>query len=467
MRRRPSPRHPVAKMFGRLQQGRLADAARLAARLLRAYPTLPAARYVLALADHAAGRTDQAIATLQAVAREARDHGSHVPAEVWYNLGTMLHGRGDHAEAACALLEAARDWPTRPEVWGNLGSAYHHLDLPALALEAYDQALALCQRPDSPTPAAAQHDILYNRAFVHLAQGRLREGFEDYEHRFFSPLWRAEYGRDDLPHGTRLFQGEPLAGRRILAYAEQGLGDTIQFLRYVPLLQEQGAEVAVEVPPALLRLARAWLPGVPVLARGEPLPAHDRHVSLMSLPWIVATHLGDIPPVPPGFGAPLAGEPRWTPPGPGPAAGVVWAGSATHKNDRHRSLPIAAFAPLRGLPPATWVSLQLGERADDAAHWPLETPLLEPLRDVWDVAGTAAVVAELDLVITVDTAVAHLAGTLGTPTIVLLPTPADFRWLRDRADSPWYPGTVELLRQPRPGDWASVLTRLRTLLETS
>ncbi len=252
-----------------------------------------------------------------------------------------------------------------------------------------------------------------------------------------------------------------MAGRTVLLHAEQGLGDSLQFVRYAPRVAARGAQVVLEVQPGLVALLRQSLPQATVIAQGGSLPRFDLHCPLASLPQVFGTEVHSVPATVPYLHADPARRAAWRQrlgrPA-GPRIGLVWAGCPQHPDDARRSISAERLVPLlTALPQAQWISLQLG--AGRAAGLPLfdAAPWLD------DFAATAALVAELDLLLAVDTAVAHLAGALATPTWLLLPQQADWRWLLARADSPWYP-TLRLFRQRTAGDWDEVFTRVAAAL---
>jgi hypothetical protein len=263
---------------------------------------------------------------------------------------------------------------------------------------------------------------------------------------FTAPLWLGDGSLD---------------GKTILLHAEQGSGDTIQFVRYAPMLAARGArKIVVEVQRELVRLL-SGIAGIAVVARGDVLPPFDCHCPLLSLPLAFATELATIPADIPYIAPADADRALWRQRLPGrPLVGLAWSGARAHDNDLNRSLRFETLTPLLDLPGVTFVSLQHDVREGDA-------PLLRARPDVLalgtafgDFADTAAAIAALDAVVAVDTAVAHLVGAMGKPLFLLLPFAADFRWLRERRDSPWYP-TARLYRQPRFGDWDSVIDTLR------
>ena len=254
----------------------------------------------------------------------------------------------------------------------------------------------------------------------------------------------------------------PIAGKTILLHAEQGYGDTIQFVRYAPRVAQLGAQVVLEVQPELARLLSGMKGMAVVIPRGKPLPAVDLHCPLMSLPLALGTELSTVSAEVPYLAAFDRDVATWHEclPTQRPRVGLVWAGDKWHKNDANRSMRLETLRPLLDLPQFQFVSLQLQIRPADAQllqHCPHLLRAGAPFRDF---AETAAAISQLDAVIAVDTAVAHLAGAMGKRLLLLLPFAADFRWLRKRADSPWYP-TAHLIRQHRFNDWGQVVDLLR------
>ncbi|VWC65795.1 TPR domain-containing protein [Burkholderia lata] len=332
------------------------------------------------------------------------------------------------------------------------GSALRALRRNEDALRAYAEAI------DIDPDYAHAHCM---RAFLCLSIGDFEAGWAEYEWR-----WRdsqLDGSRRDFAQ-PRWTHGMPLDGQTILLYPEQGLGDTLQFCRYVPLVKALGARVVVEAPVELKALF-ATLDGVDVLvARGDPLPPFDLHCPLLSLPLEFRTDLSSIPAGGPYLRADPARVEHWRArlgATDRPRIGLVWSGNPAHLNDRNRSVTLADLLPLLD-DRFEWISLQKVIRDEDR-------PVLEasPIRfvgdELTDFAETAALTDAMDAVISVDTSVAHLAGALGRPLAVMLPHTPDFRWLLDRDDSPWYPG-ARLFRQPEGGQWAPVVERLRDAL---
>jgi tetratricopeptide (TPR) repeat protein len=361
-------------------------------------------------------------------------------AEARNNLGLALLSQGYLDEAVLHFEEALTLKPEFADAHNNLGNACsmrHALDE---AMAHYKQALILNPELDGAHA---------NLAMCQLRSGDLASGWHNYEK---SPLGKR-------PLLQPQWKGEPLNGARILLHAEQGLGDSIQFLRYVPLVQAAGGTVVLELQDRLRRIA-AELPGVADLVScGDPLPAFDCHSPLMSIALAFGTTLDTIPAQVPYLSAPMqalkdASAFPW--PIGGLRVGLAWHGQQTFRGDRYRyrSIPFSLLGPLFGIDNIHLFSLQMGEGTLDLENAPDAITDLSPY--VRDMADTAAQIMNLDLVISVDTSVAHLASSLGIPTWTLLPYVADWRWLQEREDSPWYPG-MRLFRQPSPGDWVSVI----------
>ena len=257
-----------------------------------------------------------------------------------------------------------------------------------------------------------------------------------------------------------LWHGEDVTGRTLYVYSEQGLGDTLQFARLLPMAAARGARIVFDCPPELLRLF-ANFPGIAELRpAGAPLPAADFHAPLMSLAHRLGITLANLPAQVPYIAAPASGPVLPRPPGTRLAIGLVWAGRPRHTNDHNRSLGLEDMLGLCDLPGVQFYSLQKGPRAEDIATIGAR-PLVRDLAPaIGDFADTARLVMQLDLVVTVDTAVAHLAGALGRPAFVLVPFTPDWRWMAKREDTPWYP-TLRLYRQTAPRDWKTVIARVR------
>ncbi len=370
-------------------------------------------------------------------------------AEAHNNRGLVLSDLERHAEALTSFERAIALVPDYAEAHYNRGNALRELHRHAEAVDSYERAIAI--RPDY----ASAH---WNLADCHLLLGNFALGWKEYEWRW--KLDQREHTKREFPQP--LWLGEsPVAGKSVLLHGELGQGDTLLFCRYAAKVAALGARVVLEVQPPLLHLL-ADLEGVAeILPRGAPLPAFDYHCPLMSLPLAFRTGLHDVPArIPyvrsdPGRVAAwqaILGEKHK------PRVGVVWSGSTALKNDR-RSMALAQMLPLvRDW--AEWVSLQKEVREGEMALLASRGDLRHFGSELRDFADTAALVELMDVVVTIDTSVANLAGAMGKVVWILLPfDPHDWRWMLDREDSVWYP-TARLFRQPVAGDWASVVRRV-------
>lgn len=339
----------------------------------------------------------------------------------------------------------------------DLGALHNNLGAASLGLRQLDQAAACCRRAIDVNPADATAH--YNLSSVLLSRGRLRQGFREHEWRWELPVMRAARQALRAPQ----WKGEPGHGRILLVFAEQGLGDTLQFCRFAPMAAARGWRVVLGVQAALVRL----LTGMAGLERVVPWPAgigaFDRHCPMLSLPAVLGTDLDTIPAAPylradPGMA--IAWQRRLAADhGTAPRIGVVWAAAPRphpdlQEVDRQRSLPPKLLAPLFRIPGLRFFSLQKG-----VPPAPPEFALIDHMDEVVDFADTAALVSALDLVITVDTSMVHLAGGMGKPVWMLDRFAPCWRWLDGRDDSPWYP-RMRIFRQTAPGDWPAVLERL-------
>ncbi|MBN8900549.1 MAG: tetratricopeptide repeat protein, partial [Rhodospirillales bacterium] len=343
------------------------------------------------------------------------------------------------------------------------GKVLNNLGLLLQELGQLDEAEAVCRAALDQDPDRIEARV--NLALLLLARGDYVEGWRAYESRLLLP--GAQTRRFLQPQWTG---ATPPDGRTILLHAEQGFGDTLQFCRYAPLLAAAGARVLLEVPPALVRLAKTLTGVAAVVTAGDPLPPFDLHCPLMSLPVAFGTTLDSIPHSLPYLQADPVQEADWRQAlaqVPGRRIGLVWAGSARldHPHaaalDRRRSVSLAALAPLAAIPACSFISLQLGVAA--AQPSPPGMQLHDPTTHLHDFADTAAVIAALDAVVSVDSAVAHLAGAMGKPVFLLNRFDTCWRWLHGRDDSPWYP-TLRQFRQPARHDWATPITQLAQAL---
>jgi tetratricopeptide (TPR) repeat protein len=454
------------------QSGKLDEAIGHIERAIKAAPDVALFQANLAETCRLAGRIDQAVAAgRRAVELQANDP------EALSTLGAALYERKDYAEAAechrraialrpdlalahnnlgnalyplkrfdeaiAAYQRAVMLAPDFADAWSNLGTTLHHAG-------RYDEGMAALRRAIALAPHHANaHTGL---GLLLLMRGDFGEGWDEYEWRLLS----SDVKGPRFPQ--RPWRGESLAGKVIYVQAEQGFGDTLQFARYLPMLATRAAKVSFRMHQSLLTLMRENLPGIELYGdRGTPAPA-DCEVALLSLPRLFKTRLETIPAQVAYLRAPADAAARWRArlaALPGRKVGLVWAGRPEHANDHRRSLDLATLAPLCALPGVSFVSLQVGPHAADVAKHPaLKITDLAP--QLTDFAETAGAVDALDLVITVDTAVAHLAGAMGKPVWVLLPRVPDFRWLLDRATSPWYP-SARLFRKGQTDTWDDVI----------
>lgn len=372
----------------------------------------------------------------------------------WHNLAVSAEHRGSPAEAVGFLRRAIE---VAPEYWDNhyrLALALKKLNEVEAALAAVRRALEL--RPEDPEV----HGV---HATLALLNGEFETGWREYEWR-----WRCA----SFPDERRAWSAVPdvattdLGGKRVVVYTEQGYGDTIQFVRYVPMLARRGAEVAVVCPVDVREVVR-WVPGVrEVVALKGAVRAGDYTVPMMSLPLAFRTTPGTVPADVPYVVPPRELVAKWRgrlEPYKGLKVGIAWAGRPTHKQDGERTVRLAQLARLGAVPGVTFFSLQKGPAAAEANPPPKGIAVVNLTAGLADFADTAGMVANLDLVIAVDTAVVHLAGAMGKRVWTLLALAPDWRWLRDREDSPWYP-TMRLFRQRQLGGWDEVFARVETEL---
>lgn len=502
------------------QQRRLAEAEQVYRRVLAAAPRSADAWCYLGMALHDQRRFGEA----EQAYRQALSLKPQFPI-AYNNLGNTLSaaGRFDEAEAACRT--AIEQQPTYARAFSNLGAVLLKQRRADEAVEQIRQAVELnpndplsrknlgaalveSNRPTEALPWLEQAAAALGTAEAHkdwatalLRLGRLAEAIERYQAalRIDANYAEAHYAlslirllRGDLADGWRQYEwrwrrdgfakpltdrpewdGSPLAGRTLLLVAEQGLGDTLQFVRYATRFKQQDARVLLWVPRVLMPLLESC-PGLDELhASEQPPPRSDFYLPLMSAPRVFDTRLDSIPAEIPYLQADENLVAAWrvtldreAPRSAGRRIGIAWQGSRTNQADAQRSVPLAEFAPLAALPDVQLVSLQKGfgreQIADVASHW-----RLLDLADRLDEAtgtflDTAAVMKHLDLVVCCDTSIAHVAGAMGIPVWIALPYSPDWRWLLDRTDSPWYP-TARLFRQRAPGDWNSVFTEIAKL----
>ena len=366
----------------------------------------------------------------------------------------MLVGQRRNAEAEVVYRRAVELRPDLAGGWCNLGVALFRTGRTDEADAAYAQAIAL-----DPNLA----DAHWNQALIKLQRGDYAAGFDQYEWR----LKRPGRIRDEAQFPQPLWDGSDLGGRAILIHAEQGFGDAIQCVRFLPGVAARGGRAVLQARAPLKRLL-ATAAGVDVFVTdgAEPTPPVACRAPLFSLPRLFARSLGDLPGPYPYLAADPALAEIWCARlhvvAPSPSAlrvGIVWSGNLTSEVEQGRSIPLAAFAPLAALPGAVLVSLQKGDGLDQLAAAPFEVAELGPDYQAGDFADTAAVLAGLDLLVTCDTAVVHLAGALGVPAFLAVSAVPDWRWLEQRADSPWYL-SVRVFRQQALGEWGEVFAAM-------
>ncbi len=507
-----------------LHAGRMPEAERQLRRLLRQAPEHAEALHCLGIALHAQGQNAQALGFLE---RSLRAQPGNSQAE--NNRATVLNALGRAAEALAALDRAVTLQPDDSALHYNRGNTLMSLLRDAEALAAFDDALTLqpefrqalqnkgivltrLGRPQEALqtyemllalyPAEAQADVVlsearvnrawaldrlnrreealaacdvaiagdathalahFNAAPICLAMGDFRRGWREFEWRWRDPTFKVHARHFPQP----LWLGDAdLQGKRILLYAEQGFGDTIQFCRYAPLVKARGAHVIIEAPPPLLPLLRT-LEGVDEwVGFGEKLPPFDTQTPMMSLPLAFGTELHSIPAVVPYLAADPARIAKWREilgPGQGPRVGLAWSGNPTLQSDAVRSAPLAALAPMF-FDGVTYISVQRDIKPRDQAAVTV-LGVQNFAAHINDFADSAALLSLLDVIVSVDSAPAHLAGALGRPVWLLLHHAAEWRWLMQREDSPWYP-TALLFRQKTPLDWAEVAGRVGEALRS-
>ncbi len=388
------------------------------------------------------------VAGAVAAYRQAVELAPDLP-KLQYNLATALAAHGEAEAAIAGLRRALALQPDYARAHLNLGILLVEGGRPA---EALDHLTAAARDPD--LGAAARLD----RAHALFLLGRWRDAFADYEARSTRP--RFDFGAV-LPEWT----GQPLAGRRLLLVVEQGIGDILQFVRFAQPLQAAGAAVVLRVPATVAGLVASADGVAEVVASDRPIPPCDLWAPLLSVPARLGT--STLPARVPYLRPDAAACARWAarlPAARSIRVGIVWAGNPAQARDALRSPRLPALRPLIEMAGAQWFGLQVGDGARDLGLAPLPPAFTDLGPELRDFGETAAVLANLDLVISSDTSVAHLAGALGRPVWVLLPAVPDWRWMLDRADSPWYP-TMRLFRQPRPGDWAATVAAVGDALQ--
>lgn len=366
--------------------------------------------------------------------------------EAFNNQGFALYRRGELEGALDAFAHAIRLRPEYAEAYNNRGTVFQAQNRLSEALRDFDRAIQL-----QPSYAEAH----WNRSLVLLLRGDFEQGWREFEWR-----WRKkDFATPKRDFPQPLWDGRALGKKVLLIHTEQGAGDSIQFVRYLPEIATRGGRIHLECDPALTDLFTT-LPGIcQVIAKGDPLPHFDYQAPLMSLPCILKTDISTIPcQIPYLFPAPgkirLHLDPALV------NIGIVWAGNPRHKNDRNRSVPLQYFLDLLPLEGIKFYSLQVTDSQTDLSQCPLPAQIEDLSPRIRSYSDTASFIQQLDLVISVDTSVAHLAGALGKPVWTLLPFAPDWRWMLEREDTPWYP-SMRLFRQSTIGDWQGVFQKLK------
>jgi len=441
----------VLEAEGRIEEAKqhYLDAIRLAPNLAQAHLNL--GNFLLATGD-----LKGALNSFSTAIKHKPDY-----AGAYYNIGNALLCNGQLDDALANYRKALEINPDYAEVHCVLGIVLKELGQPDGAVESFQKALEI-----NPDLAEAN----YNLSTLLLSLGHYAEAWPKYEARYH-PNINGKYVI--LPEVSfPQWQGEPLSGKSLLIWPEQGFGDEIQFARYIPMLRNLGVSHITMVCKSPLKTLFGTLEGVDAVVsqtEAASLPFHDYWTLSMSLPLHFATTIETIPAGLPYLNVPPERLNQWRSrlPSEGLKVGLVWKGSAGHKNDAYRSLPrLSILAPLWSLPGVTFVSLQKGQGEADAAMPPAGQPILDMGPGIQDFADTAALVTQLDLVICIDTAIAHLTGAMGKPCWVLLPASGtDWRWFMERTDTPWYPGVMRLFRQKQAGDWAATVGEVTKALK--
>ncbi|MCL1466815.1 tetratricopeptide repeat protein [Argonema galeatum] len=426
------------------QQEKLEEAIAYYQQFLTLNPNSAAALNNMGQAFQAQGKLEEAIACYQqALTLDPSD------ALTYNNLGTALQAQGKLEEAIACFQQGIVLEP-------NNAIAHNNLGLRFLKKHDFEKAIASYNRAIEIDPDYVEAN--WNRALLLLQIGDYKRGFAEYEWR-----WRREK-TPARPFAQPLWDGSTLESGTILLHAEQGFGDTIQFIRYAPLVAQLVGHVIVECHQPLVKLLTTVTAIEKVVARETTLPEFDVQAPLLSLPYILGTTLETLPAQIP-YLSPL--EPLSvrleTPPETCRKVGIVWAGNPEHPDDRNRSCSLNHFASLLNTPGAAFYSLQKGPSVAELAQFSCQVPLQDLSSQLHDFADTAAVIDQLDLIVSIDTSVAHLAGALGKPVWLLLSFSHDWRWMSGRDDSPWYP-SMRLFRQNRSGDWEDVLRRVTEAL---
>lgn len=512
---RATPEDILAAAMAAFREGRFADAANGFRDLTISHPDIGELHMNLGASLRAVGDVQAARTACQRATELMPDNGM-----AWFNLANTLRDLQETEAALAANLRAESLMPGTPEILNNQGVLHTEAGRPDAAVAVFDRLLAakadfadahtnrgnalqrlgrlgearkdfeaaLALQPENPVfclnmsaflAAAgerdealvwAEHSLDLDPTYIDaelkcasllIQQGDFRAGFAAYEARWRKPAWHAMPKRLGVP----VWDGGNLAGKHLLVWNEQGFGDALLYARYLPVLAAWASRVTFLCEQPLLKLMRASFADICDVRELTDVPAGaDRHVSIMSLPYLLGTETDTIPAGVPYLKADAGAVARWQRTledglGRGPKVGLVWAGNPKQAHDYARSMPTECIAPLLETPGIGFVNLQLGPRGDDLRH----PAFLDIRAGIGDFADSAALFSALDMIVSVDSAPAHLAGALGRPALILLAFDPDSRYLLGREDCPWYP-TARLVRQQRPGDWTDLIARTRALI---
>jgi hypothetical protein len=442
---------PISELFAIAsryeQNGRMEEADRLLLRMLETAPNQPDCLHMSGIVAFRLGRQAEALEKMEKAIELGIDTGIYLRniCEVYRVLNRL-----DDAVAAARRARALN--PNDPLVLHNLSVIHYERTEPDEAIQAANDAIMMA--PDMPGPKFA-------RGEAYLLKGEWAQGWEDYEWRFHVAEGKKMMPVTDKPQ----WDGQAFGDGMLLLVADQGFGDVIQFSRYIPLVLERCPNTGIAGSPEMLPVLRQFLPEDRIYNSWQDCPEYKGYIALSGLPRLYGTRPDNVPAPVPYLRARSDQSAKWTErlrrlaPGTHKRVGIVWAGRPTHNNDRRRSAKLSDFAPLAAVPGVALVSLQKGPATDQAGGYFGRAPLINIGTEVRDYDDTMALLDSLDLVVTVDTSVGHLAAAMGKPVWILLATSPDWRWLMDREDTPWYPG-VRLFRQTVPRQWSDVFQRV-------
>jgi tetratricopeptide (TPR) repeat protein len=417
---------------------------------LQLNPTLPDVHNNIGIILREKGQLDEAIPYFQkALQLDSHFYKAHL------GLASVLCEKQQFDEAITYSQQALVINPHDDVVYIGLGAAYCGKGQLDTGINYYKNALHINSN---------NVNAHFNMSCAMLLSGDLEQGWKENEWRWKSKdylRYSCFHKPDDF--AEPMLDGLEISGKTVLVYAEQGLGDEIQFIRYAPLLAQHGANVVIECHKALSSLLQSIEGVKQLIVQGEPLPDFDLQCPLLNLPLAFHTTLDNIPSKVPYISVNSILIENWKDKikqdNSKLKVGLVWQGNPKHKNDRNRSIPFAKFLPFAEFPDVTFYSLQKGKGSEQAKNPPLGMKFVDLTEEMHAFSDTAAFIENLDVTISVDTSVVHLAGALGKPIWTLLPFAPDWRWMLNREDSPWYP-TMRLFRQPSPGDWDSVVKKV-------